>query len=98
VVGAGERWWVLRVRFPVDVHSHSTKQEFYFGEDYLLRRHDYRVEVAGSFSAAHYLYDLADFDGLRYPTRRRVYMRGEDGMPITDKTVVSIDFDGYRFN
>jgi hypothetical protein len=39
---------------------------------------------------------LADFDGLRYPTRRRVYVWGEDGMPITDKTV-SIDFDGYRF-
>ena len=88
---------MLRVRFPANVPSHSTEQEFYFGEDYLLRRHDYRVEVAGSFSAAHYLYDWADFAGLRYPTRRRVYVWGEVGMPITDKTVVSIDFDGYRF-
>jgi hypothetical protein len=26
-------------------------QEFYFGDDFVLRRHDYRVDVAGGFPA-----------------------------------------------
>ena len=30
-------------------------QEFYFGEDHLLRRHDYRVDVAGAFPAVQYV-------------------------------------------
>jgi hypothetical protein len=42
-----ERWRVLRARFPDSIASHSPVQHFYFGEDFLLRRHDYDVDVAG---------------------------------------------------
>jgi hypothetical protein len=30
-------------------------QNFYFGDDNLLRRHDYDVDVAGGFGAAQYV-------------------------------------------
>jgi hypothetical protein len=66
-----EVWRGLRVRFPEHIASHSAEQDFYFGPDLLLRRHDYRVDVSGSFGAAQYVHDVVDVDGIKYPTRRR---------------------------
>jgi hypothetical protein len=44
-------WWRgLRARFPDRIASHSKAQDFYFGEDFLLRRHDYNLEIAGRSS------------------------------------------------
>jgi len=39
-----ELWGGLRVTYPPDISSHSRQQDFYFGPDFLLRRHDYHVE------------------------------------------------------
>jgi uncharacterized membrane protein len=36
-----EHWRGLRARFPDAIASHSREQGFYFGDDFLLRRHDY---------------------------------------------------------
>src|SRR6202048_5491704 len=47
-----ETWRVLRALFPRTIASHSTVQDFFFGEDLLLRRHDYNVDVAGGFADA----------------------------------------------
>ena len=47
----GERWSGLRAHFPDHFPSHSSLQEFYFDSEFLLRRHDYRVDVAGGFAA-----------------------------------------------
>lgn len=54
----GERWYGLQARFPVQFASHSHLQEFYFDSDFLLRRHDYRVDVAGGFAAIQYVCDM----------------------------------------
>src|SRR5258708_21200304 len=43
----GELWRGLRARFPDQIASHSQEQDFYFGDDFLLRRHDYHLDVAG---------------------------------------------------
>ena len=51
--------------------SHCRDEEFYFGPDFLLRRHGSRVDVAGSVSAAQYVHDIMDVDGLKFPSRRR---------------------------
>jgi len=40
-----EQWRGLRATFPREIASHSTEQDFYFGEDGLLRRHDYHVNA-----------------------------------------------------
>ena len=71
----GETWAGLQVRFPAEIASHSSMQEFYFGEDHLLRRHDYRVDVAGGFSAIQYVYDIVSTDGIKVPSKRRAYRR-----------------------
>jgi hypothetical protein len=93
----GELWHGLRVRFPEHIASHSAEQDFYFGPDFLLRRHDYRVDVCGGFGAAQYVHDLVDADGIKYPTRRRAYLRGPGGQPARDVLLVSIDLSEFRF-
>lgn len=88
----------LQVTFPAGFVSHSTLQEFYFGPDLLLARHDYRVEIAGSFSAIQYISDYAEADGVMMPTKRRAYLCGDDGRPMFDQLMVSIDLSDYHFS
>jgi len=94
----GVRLRGLRALFPREFASHSTIQEFYFGPDLLLARHDYRVDVAGGFSAIQYVSQLIEADGILVPTRRRGYRCGEDGRPIAEELMVSIDLSDVRFS
>src|SRR5579871_2396838 len=92
----GETWRGLRVTFPPEVASHSRNQDFYFGPDYLLRRHDYHVEASGGFAAAQYVYEPVTVQGITFPTKRRAYMRNETMLPIREKLMVSIDISNIR--
>jgi hypothetical protein len=87
----GERWFGLQAHFPDQFASHSRLQEFYFGSDFLLRRHDYRVDVAGGFAATQYVYDIVEADGIKLPSKRRAYRRDADGRLLADELMVSID-------
>jgi hypothetical protein len=88
----------LQFTIPDGFVSHSTLQEFYFGPDLLLARHDYRVDIAGSFSAIQYISDFVEADGIQMPTTRRAYRCGADGRPMFDQLMVSIDLSDYRFS
>ncbi|MER6465237.1 hypothetical protein ACWC4D_31500 [Streptomyces sp. NPDC001288] len=72
-------WRGLDVTFPPSHPSHSEHQQFYFGSDGLLRRHDYHVDVAGGFAAAQYVHDIVEADGIRLPSVRRAYRRDSSG-------------------
>lgn len=87
----GERWFGLQVEFPDAFVSHSRLQEFYFGNDFLLRRHDYRVDAVGGFAATQYVYDMAEVAGIKLPTKRRAYRCDAGGHLISDQLMVSID-------
>jgi hypothetical protein len=87
----GERWPGLQAHFPNTFASHSRLQEFYFGGDFLLRRHDYRVDVAGGFAAIQYVYDMVEADGIKLPSKRRAYRCDADGRLTADELMVSID-------
>jgi hypothetical protein len=72
--------------------------DFFFGEgDFMLRRHDYNVNIAGGFPAAQLTSNYATANGIRLPTRRRGYTRGSDRRPILEMLMVSIDFSDLRF-
>jgi len=92
-----EIWHGLRAVFPAAIASHSIEQDFYFGPDMLIRRHDYRVDIAGSFPAAQYVSDPVSIDGIKIPTRRRAYLRDENLKPMLDTLMVSIDLSDFRF-
>lgn len=93
----GETWVGLRAEFPPELASHSQHQEFYFGDDHLLRRHDYRVDVAGGFKGVHYVHDFVEVDGFQVPTRRLAYRAGDDDRPLMDTPMVSIDLSDIAF-
>jgi hypothetical protein len=97
VEDGGQSWRGLQARFPAEIASHSTVQEFYFGDDYLVRRHDYRVEVAGAFAAAQYLNDIIEADGVKLPSRRRAYRVDGQGNVLPDQLMVAIDVSDVRF-
>jgi hypothetical protein len=93
-----EIWQRLRVRFPPNLATHSDVQDFFFDRHFMLRRHDYSVDVAGGFAAAQLVYDYAEVQGLRLPTKRRAYQRGTDDRPIKEPLMVSIDLSNIRFS
>ena len=51
---------------PDSVASHSRVQDFYFGPDFLLRRHDYNVDIAGAFPAADLPMVSIDFSAFEF--------------------------------
>lgn len=66
----------LKVRFPAWIATHCPVQILHFGEDRIIRRHDYTALAFGRWAkAAHFLNDHQTFEGLLIPTRRRVVPR-----------------------
>lgn len=90
-------WRVLRAQFPGSMETHSQLQDFYFGPDLLLRRHDYSVNIAGGFPAAQLITAYGQADGVRLPIQRRAFTRGPDGQPVKDMQMVWIDVGELRF-
>ena len=93
----GETWRRLSVTFPPSIASHSSLQIFSFGDDGLLRKHDYVDEVAGNFPVAHYVSDYQGVSGLLIPTKRRAFARRPDNKPALEALTVSIDLSEIRF-
>jgi hypothetical protein len=92
----GEVWRGLRARFPDTIAGHSKEQDFYFCEDFLLRRHDYSLEIAGGVPVAQYVYDIVEAEGFRFPSKRRAYVRGQELRAIRDLLLISIDLSNFR--
>jgi hypothetical protein len=87
----GQSWRRLHVTFPAAIATHNPEQVFYFGDDGLLRRLDYTVEVNANAQIAHYTEGYKTFDGLAFPTQRRVYRRNPDGTPDRSLTAITLD-------
>jgi len=94
----GETWRALKVTFPKSYVTHSTEQTLYFDAKGLIRRHDYTVDVSGGAKAAHYLYDHRTFDGIVFPTKRRVHLRGPDRQPQKELAIISVDFSDFNLS
>jgi hypothetical protein len=89
----GQIWRRLGVRYPADIGTHSADQVLYVDSDGLLRRRDYQVDIAEASSAAHYMDDHREFDGIIIPVKRVVHGRDEDGHPVPEPITVTIDID-----
>ncbi|MDH4565721.1 hypothetical protein E8E95_03420 [Pseudomonas sp. BN414] len=94
----GQPWRRLRVHFPEDVATHCPLQDFYFGEDFLLRRHDYSVDVSGGLPAAQYVHDYIEAQGLRVPGKRRAYRRDANNHAIEAQLLVAIDISELHYS
>lgn len=92
----GQSWRRLAVTFPDTIATHSARQTLYVGDDGLLRRHDYDVDIAGGTPGAHYVSDYVEVQGLKFPTKRRIFPRGPDGQSMPEPLVVSIDLSDIK--
>ena len=93
----GEIWRGLRVTLPDDLASHTGVQKFYFGEDLLLRRQDYTLDIAGGCAIAHYVFDHARCDGLVVPTRRRAYLCDDGHRVLNDRLMIALDLSEIEY-
>jgi hypothetical protein len=93
----GERWRVLQITFPEEYAAHTRTQYSFFGEDGLLRRHLYTVDVLGGAEGANYAFDYRAFDGLMVPTRRRVLAYDRNRQKVPEPVLVSIDIKEIHF-
>lgn len=93
-----ETWRGLRVYFPGSIETHCQVQDFFFDEQFELRRHDYSVNIGGGFSAVQLMLGYAEANGMRLPSKRRAYARGPDRRPILDMLLVSIDISEVAFS
>jgi hypothetical protein len=86
-----ERWRVLQVRFPDEYAAHTKTQYVYFGEDGLVRRHLYTVDVLGGARGTNYAFEYQAVNGVMVATRRRVFAYDETRQKIGEPVLVSID-------
>ena len=93
----GQTWGACRRTFHPESQRHSAVQEFYFGDDHLLRRHDYRVDVAGGFPAVQYVSRHRRGRGHQGSPKRRAYRADAQGNAIPDQLLVAIDFSDVSF-
>jgi hypothetical protein len=93
----GEQWRRLHVVWPSYLATHSTEQTLYFGDDGLIRRHDYDVEIMGGNTAAHYISDYTQVTGIMVPTKHRIFPRAPDGQALAEPLIVSIDVSELAF-
>jgi len=94
----GEQWKKFPVEFPEGLEVFSKRQNVYFGEDGLLRRMDYNVEIAGDTPGAHYVSEYKEFDGILFPTKRVIYPRLPDGSSAAEPLVISIELDNIQLS
>ena len=88
---------MLHAYFPDLIETQSLVQDFFFGEDLMLRRHDYLVDIAGGFCAAQLTTYYVTANVILLPTKRRAYMRAPDRRLIAEMLLVSIDISEIRY-
>jgi hypothetical protein len=89
---------LLEARFPAHLPRHSEVQRFYFdGKTGLLTRNDYTAEVFGSWAqAANVIQEHKEWDGIPYPSRRRVTRRENDGSYRPMPTMIGMEIADWR--
>ncbi|MPS66812.1 MAG: hypothetical protein DI622_13650 [Chryseobacterium sp.] len=86
----GEAFRRLKVIFPETVESHSRIQTFYIDKNGLIRRHDYNVEISENVASAHYLYDYIEVQGIKFPSKRQVFIRNYDNTSLQPEPVLVV--------
>ncbi len=84
--------------WPSNLATHSSEQTLYFNDDGQMVRHDYDVEITGGTNAAHYASDYREVDGIKLPTKHRIYPRTPDGQSLEEPLIVSIDLSEIAFS
>jgi hypothetical protein len=77
--------------FPAHVATHTKEQIAFFGDDGLLRRLEYSVDVLGRAKGLNAPSDYRDFNGILLPMKRRVYPVDVRRHKVAEPVLVAID-------
>jgi len=88
----------LEAKFPPSIPTHSPVQHFHFEPGTaLLRQHDYTAEVFGDWAAAaNVVEEHGAWEGIPYPSRRKVTPRKKDGTPRPFPLLVGITIEDWQ--
>lgn len=88
----------LEATFDPSTPTHSPVQQFHFyPETHLLTQHDYTARVFGDWAkAANVVLEHGSWEGIPYPSKRRVTPRAADGTPRPLPLLVAIDIRDWR--
>ena len=87
----------VAVTFPDEYAAHTRTQYSYFGEDGLLKRHLYTVDVLGGAQGANYASEYRVVDGITVPIQRRVFAYDDARQKVPEPVLVSIDLSEIHF-
>jgi hypothetical protein len=87
----GETWRRLKVIFPPDVVTHSPEQIFFFDQNGLERRADFRTMAAGGAEVTNHFSAHQSFGGIVVPTLRRAMRVGDDGIAMSRPALVEVE-------
>jgi hypothetical protein len=88
----------LEARFPSHLPTHCERQRFYIDPATgLLKQHDYTAEVIGGWArAAHVVLEHGAWEGIPFPSKRRITPRRSDGRPRRWPVLVWIEVHEWR--
>ena len=88
----------LKASFPSSIPTHCPEQFFIFDpETGLLRQHNYTAEVMGNWAkAANVVLEHGYWNGIPYPSKRRVTPRRKDGAPAQGPVLIAIDIHDWK--
>jgi hypothetical protein len=87
----GEQWRPLKVIFPDGLATHTKEQVAYFGQDGLLRRLEYAVDVLGGAKGLNYATEYREINGIMLPMKRRVHPADAQCRKVEEPVLVAID-------
>jgi hypothetical protein len=93
----GEQWRRLRVVWPGYLASLNTVLTIYVGDDGLIRREDYDVEIMGGSGGAHYMSGYTRIAGIMLPTGHRILPRTPQGQALCEPRLISIELSEITF-
>ena len=75
----GQIWRVLKITFPPTIEVHSRVQYAYYGDDGLLRRQRYTVDILGRLECINYVTGYETQNGILLPVSRDVFACDSNG-------------------
>lgn len=91
-----DHWDRLQITYPDEVTTHGRQAVMYVGNDGLMRRYDYGVDIMAGAFGANLALDYASYEGILLPSRRMVYAFDPTGH-TQGPALVDIRLVGARF-
>jgi hypothetical protein len=93
----GEELLRLQVTWPDLPVGHSRVQTLYFGEDRLIRRFDYEIDIMDGARGAHLVSDYTEVAGILVPRQHNIFARDEKDQLVPEPLLVPIGLDEIAF-